>query len=155
MIPADCVVTPPRKGGFMRRALLIAALFTLAGCAVQPPSPADIQAKRFESVPGKAVIYIVRDSVDSPVHDMISLDGDALITTHPKTYYRWEVAPGAHDIRGYASSTAAITVNSQAGQVYFVQHVVHGNRRAGVQGTYLKRIDPDFGRELVSRARLL
>ncbi|MGZ8229401.1 MAG: hypothetical protein ACXW2A_06575, partial [Burkholderiales bacterium] len=36
----------------------------LAACAQLPPSPQEIEAKRFESVPGKAVIYVVRDEPD-------------------------------------------------------------------------------------------
>lgn len=46
----------------MWRALPVAVL--VAGCAQLPPSWQDVEAKRFESVPGKAVIYIVRDFPD-------------------------------------------------------------------------------------------
>jgi len=46
----------------MRRLLVVAVM--LAGCVQLPPTPQDIQAKKFEGVPDKAVIYIVRDLPD-------------------------------------------------------------------------------------------
>lgn len=46
----------------MWRALPVAIL--IAGCAQLPPTPQDIQAKKFEGVPDKAVIYRVRDIPD-------------------------------------------------------------------------------------------
>ena len=46
--------------------MLIPALL-LGGCAQLPPTPEDIQAKRFEVPPDKSVIYVVRPPVDSYV----------------------------------------------------------------------------------------
>jgi hypothetical protein len=103
------------------RALLLSLL--LAGCApLLPHSPADIQAKRFEAVPEKAVIYLVRDFPDSnDVPATVTLGEARTVTTYPGTYYRWEVDPGTHRIAGFAADNGAITLRVEAGKIYFVQ----------------------------------
>lgn len=139
----------------MWRKLLLTVL-VLSGCAAQlPPSAEDIQAKKFESVPGKAVIYVVRNSVDSAHHSSLLLDGVATITTHPGTYYRWEVAPGSRRISGFGGTSELLTLQVQAGRIYYVQHTVFGTIRSGPQVSYLQEVSERDGRMLVSQAQLL
>lgn len=135
------------------RMLALTAL--LAGCVQLPPSAQDIQAKRFEPVPGKAVVYIVRDTMGVPLMDTLWLDDSQTITTYTGTYYRWEVAPGTHRIVGFGSSTSSLTLNAEAGKIYFVRHVVGGTLRSGVQYSALERLDEQAGRASVARATLL
>lgn len=86
-----------------------------------PPSPADLQAKKFEAVPDKAVIYLVRDYPDfNDAAATIWLGDTAMITTYPGTYYRWEAAPGTHRIAGYGPDIGAIIVQTEPGRIYFV-----------------------------------
>lgn len=133
----------------------ILAALLLAGCAQLPPSAEDIQAKRFEPLPDKAVIYIVRDNVGSHLDHSLWLDESALITTHTGTYYRWEVAPGAHRIKGGAESTSSLALNVEAGKVYFVHHIVYGVEWNAAYLTGLERLDDQTGRARVAQARLL
>jgi hypothetical protein len=128
--------------------------FLVSGCVQLPPTPQDTQAKKFESVPGKAVIYIVRPVVDSNVQGPLSFPG-GMISTHRGTYYRLEVTPGAQRIEGAGASTAAITVQAEAGKIYFVEHTVFGSLREGLLSMALRRIDEDRGRKMVSEATLL
>lgn len=139
----------------MLRILPIAFIALLAGCAPLPPSPQDIQAKQFESLPDKAVVYIVRSNMDSMLPETIWLDDHATITTHPRTYYRWEAAPGTHRIAGFARSNATITLRTEAGKIYFVEHTVQGIWRTGVVGSFLRQINEQAGRALVNRSELL
>ncbi len=132
---------------------LIALL--LAGCAQLPPTPQDIQAKKFESVPDKAVIYIVRTSMDSRELGALLLDDYASLTTFRKTYYRWEAAPGKHRISGYGQQSAVITLEAEPGKIYFIEHTVLGTPRTGTTFTFLNRIDERKGRALVSDSELL
>lgn len=137
----------------MRRIALISLL--LAGCVQLPPTPEDIQAKKFESVQDKAVIYIVRTPMDSREPGTISLDDTAQVTTYGGTYYRWEVAPGTHRLTGFAGESGRVELNAQKGQIYFVRHTVLGSRRGGVQLTNLQKLTDQEGRALVSKAQLL
>jgi|RhiMethySRZTD1v2_1073278.scaffolds.fasta_scaffold1804528_2 hypothetical protein len=134
---------------------LVSALL-LAGCAQLPPTPEDIQARKMESVPDKAVIYIVRQPVDSDEGHTLSLDDRMIITTYKGTYYRWEVAPGIHRVSGFASGTESVTLNAAPGRIYFVQHTVVAHREDGsVLLSALQEISDQAGRNLVSRGRLL
>ena len=140
----------------MWRYLIPAIALFLAGCVQVPPSPEDIQARKFESLPDRAVIYIVRQPVDSDAGHTLSLDERLIITTYKGTYYRWEVAPGMHRVSGFASGTEAITLNAAAGRLYFVQHTVVAHREDGsVLLSALQEISDQAGRNLVSRGRLL
>jgi len=105
----------------MWRILLV---LLIAGCVQLPPSPQDIQAKKFESAPDKAVIYIVRASMDSHETGTISLDDNAQISTYAKTYYRWEAAPGPHRIAGFAGESGLVRFDAQAGRIYFAHRLV-------------------------------
>src|SRR5882672_5195579 len=105
----------------MWRALLLVSLL-LAGCVQLPPTPQDLQAKQFEALPDRAVIYVVRDYPDLiSAGATLNLGDTGMITTYPGTYYRWEVPPGAHRISGYAGDSGSITVAAEAGRIYFVQ----------------------------------
>lgn len=142
----------------MKRNYLILLNFLLctfvAGCAQLPPTPADIQAKKFQPVPDRAVIYIVRPLVDGNVHGPLSIPG-GMITTHPGTYHRLEVAPGAHQITGAAGWGVSVTVQTEAGKIYFVEQVATGGPREGLQSMSLRRIDETLGRRMVLDATLL
>jgi hypothetical protein len=137
----------------MWRRTLIA--LSLVGCAQLPPSPQDIQAKKFEAPPDKAVIYIVRSRLDSPTQASIALGDNLVITTQPGTYYRWEVSPGVHRISGYAQWTTSVTLRTEPGKLYFVLHSVSGNFRDGAQTASLQQIGERDGRALVTQAQLL
>ena len=135
--------------------VLVPALL-IAGCAQLPPTPEDIQAKKFEPVPGKSVIYVVRRTVDSDGTATILLDGKGSITTMRGTYYRWEVDPGTHRFTGMGPGGDNLTLTTAPGQIYFVQHQVMADRDDGaVIQTALQQVDDQTGRALVSRATLI
>lgn len=134
--------------------LLIPALL-LAGCAQLPPSPADLQAKKFEALPSKSVIYIVRTPMDSQETSGLSLDGRGQISTFQRTYYRWEVEPGTHRVAGMGWANEEVTLTTAPGKLYFLQHTVLGDRRSGAQNTRLKQIGEEEGRALVAHSQSL
>jgi hypothetical protein len=139
----------------MKHKYLILFILLFSGCAQLPPTPEDIQAKRFEPVADKAVIYIVRSAVDSPTAAAISLSGVGMIATHPGTYYRWEVTPGTQRIDAFGASTAAVTLHTQPGKIYFVVHTSLGSFRSGSLQQWLEITDEKTGRAMVSRATML
>lgn len=137
----------------MQRVFLIALL--LAGCVQLPPSPQDIEAKKFESLPYKSVIYIVRTPMDSRVAAGLWLDDTGPISTWPGSYYRWEVAPGLHHVTDQAPFTGSVALRTEAGKIYFVQHSVYGGRSSTPSFTRLRQIDELTGRTVVMQSELL
>jgi hypothetical protein len=132
------------------------AVLLLAGCVQLPPTPQDVQAKRFEPVPGQSVIYVVRSPLDSSEPQGLMLDGHATISTLPGTYFRWEVPPGQHHIQGYAFGNESVMLTTEPGRIYFLEHTVIGDPHdGGVQLTALRRVDEQYGRKLVMRSQLV
>jgi len=58
----------------MRRAITAFAVLLLFGCVQLPPNAQDLQAKRFEILPDKAVVYIVRQPMDSTEYGALLMD---------------------------------------------------------------------------------
>lgn len=137
----------------MWRYLIVAAV--LAGCTQLPPSPQDIEAKKFESIPGKAALYVVRDPTSVGLGAPIWLGQGTQITLWQGNYLRWVVEPGSHTISGIGASTASITVQAQAGKIHIVHFRVEGNLRLGISNSALQLMDDEAGRALVSRAVLV
>ena len=136
----------------MFRAWVIALL--LAGCVQLPPTPQDLQAKKFEAVPDKAVVYLVRDYPDfSDAAATIYLGEAAMITTYAGTYYRWEAEPGTHRISGFPGDMGAIVLRVEAGRIYYVQQRVSSFFRFAQ--SYYQLVPEPQGRAAVMRAVLL
>jgi hypothetical protein len=135
---------------------IISAIFVvlLAGCVAQPPSPQDLQAKRFETIPDKAVVYLYRDRpdfVDNPAG--LVLDGQSLGSTYPGTYYRLELAPGRHRIAGFAGDAGVVVFDTQPAKLYFVRHIV--SRLLQFDQSFFHFVSEAQGRNSVSRYELL
>ncbi len=137
----------------MWRVLLIAVAMAVAGCAQLPPSPQEIQAKRFQSVPDKSVIYVVRSHPD--LRDMpapLVLGDRGGVTTYPGTFTRWEVDPGTHRIAGLAGDSGQITLNTQAGRIYYVRQMVTGWRSPS---SSLQLVNEQHGQAVAMRGTLI
>lgn len=132
----------------------LAFALLLAGCVQLPPTPLDLQAKKFEAVPDRAVIYLVRDYPDFSDRSATIWVGDQVtITTYPGTYYRWEVAPGTHRIAGYASDIGTITLQAEPNRIYFVKQQLTPFMQWPHSYFYL--VSEPQGRAAVMRAVLL
>ena len=138
----------------MFKALIgIVAALVLAACAPMSTAPQSNVLPRIESVPGKAVIYLVRTKPDlSYLTTTIVLDDQIVGVTHAGTYFRFEVAPGRHRITGYGQDNGAITLDVYADRVYYVQHSVSGSWRATNPHSFFTVLDDARGRAALSRA---
>lgn len=138
----------------MRKAQLT-SLALICVCALMPArgEAAEKAAAPIESVPDKAVIYIVRQPMDSSEPSTVSLDGNQQITTHRNTHYRWEVVPGPHEIAGYAGAGGSVKLSTVAGKIYFVRHTVLVGRMGGSTTTQLREVSEKDGRKLVSQTQ--
>jgi hypothetical protein len=134
--------------------VLLLAL-ALAGCAPLPPTAEDIDAKRFERVPSKAVIYLVREIPDfSREAATVTLDDNMMGTTYAGTYFRWVVEPGRHQIRGYAGDSGSMILDVAADRIYFVQQSV-SRSFGGFVRSFFRPIPESYGRAAVLRAELI
>jgi len=135
----------------LRNLLLAVAL--LAGCQL-PLTPEDLEAPKFEAVPGKAVIYLVRVNPDFNDRQALVRVGDKLLfKVYPGTYYRWVVEPGTHQITGYAGDIGTITVQAEAGRIYYVRQQTTPFSRMPISHFFL--VNENEGRAEVLRAVLL
>lgn len=134
--------------------LLPILLTALAGCTPMPLTPADVEARKIEAVPDKAVIYLVRDNPDHNGVPATLLLGDRhMITTYPGTYYRWEVEPGRHTISGFAADHGSISLDVEAGRIYFVQQWTRPWISYAV--SYFYKLPESRGREIVTRSVMI
>jgi hypothetical protein len=137
----------------MRRRLLILIALGLAGCVQLPLTPEDLEARKFEAVPDKAVIYVVRDYLDFSNEQAPIYIGEKLLpATYPGTYFRLVVPAGKHTIVGYGQDSGAITVEVQQGRIYFVQQRVTHFR---VTNSGFEVVSEAQGRAAVLRSVLL
>ena len=133
---------------------LLPLFFVVAACVQLPPTPEDLEAKRFEPAPGKAVIYLVRSNADL-TYDATSvmLDGQMMGSTYVGTYFRWVVAPGRHTIAGFAGDNGSLAIDVASERIYFIQQSV--SRIFGMSHSHFQPIVEHSGRELVMQARLV
>jgi hypothetical protein len=132
---------------------IITAVMALAACAPMAPSAGSAAAPAIQGTPGKAVIYLVRTRPDtSDLTGALTLDGQMIGPTYTGTYLRLEVTPGRHRIAGYAQDTGAITLDTQADRIYFVQHSVSGSWRAQSPHSFFTVLDAARARAAMARA---
>jgi len=129
-------------------------LLSLAACVQMPPSPEDIEAKRFQPIPDKAVVYVARQRMDSDEAGTLMLDDRITITTLRGTYHRWEVDPGPHKIEGVAASPIRVVFNAEPGRIYYFMHTVFGTMRMGTTSSALQPVSDAQGQALVRQAQL-
>jgi len=118
---------------------LLAGAILLLACAVsaQAADPsagtaAETQARLFQPVPDKAVIYLLRDRGDLFRFEIrVLLDGRDMGSTSPNSYFRWEVPPGNHVIVSDTDPPAVLELSTQPGGLYYVwQDINVGRLRA-------------------------
>jgi hypothetical protein len=140
----------------MFRALSVSWLLALvlSACAPLPPSPQEIEAKRFEPAPGKAVIYLVRELPDiSREVSTVMLDDNMMGSTYPGTFFRWVVEPGRHQIRGFAGDAGVMVIDALPDRIYYVQQS-YTRGFTGFGQSFFRLIPEPYGRGAVLRGEL-
>lgn len=139
----------------IRRAVVTLGLLLAAtGCVTPlPPSPQELAAKRFEPVPGKAVVYVFRDLVNfSSVQAPLALDGNQIGASYGGTFFHLVVDPGQHRLAGMFGDNGSMQFSVQAGQLYFIQQTITVN--FGMVNSFFGAVGPAEGRSRVSQYQL-
>jgi hypothetical protein len=129
----------------MNRILLI-ALLLLTACAQLPPQPGDAAAKRFEPVPDRAVIYVLRSPVEREFVAPIMLDDEMMGSTYRGTFMRLVVPAGQHQIAGFAGDSGRISLKTEAGKLYFINQTTFGY--SSLTGSTFQLVDEQYGRSI-------
>lgn len=127
----------------------------IVACAPLPPNPADLEAKRFEPIADKGVVYLFRALPDF-VDDGATIMVDDLMqgTTYPGTYLRLELDPGRHRIAGFASDAGFFEFEVGAGEIRFLQQsVIRGF--IGPARSQFRPVHEDYGRQAVLQYELV
>ena len=112
-----------------------------------------MQAKRFETVADKAVVYLYRDRVDfTDGAPGVMLDGQLQGSTYRGTYFRFVVAPGRHRLEGYTTDNGRYDFVAEAGRIYFIRQSV--SRLAGFDQSFFQPVAPEYGRAAVLQYEL-
>lgn len=125
-----------------------AAALLAAGCASTPQATRehDAQAKRFETHPGTAAVYVYRSGRDRLADaSVLYLDGRIIGDTLPGAYFRIDAQPGRRVLHGAGADLGRIPFDARPGRLYFIEtHVVEGQSQ-------FRTVPEEIGRERVAK----
>jgi hypothetical protein len=124
----------------------------LGGCAATPEASRqdDAEAKRFDSAPGAAIVYLYRaDAPGGRANTTLWLDGRLIGESLPYTYFRASVRPGKNLLSAFAGDPGRLEFETRGGEVYFVAISVRGDDGGGISDFRL--VSPDVGRAQIVR----
>lgn len=144
------------KSKFRINSILIISAFVLFGCATAPMAPAenDSKAKTFETLPGKATLYVYRNERFGAAISMdVAINGKTIGQTASKTFFKFDLAPGDYRIDSKAENTSTLQLSLDAEKNYFVwQEVKMGIVYARSK---LQLMDEEKGKQGVTESRLI
>lgn len=127
--------------------LLLIALLQITACASTPQAPLerDADAKKFQTHPATAALYVYRPESSSLDDESVLYVGDRLIgATLPRTFFRIDVRPGKQRLHGIGPDAGSIEFDARPGEIYFVSLRVY----SGYSHFALEK--PATGREQLS-----
>ena len=127
-------------------------LALLGGCAATPEASreTDAGAKRFESAPRAAIIYLYRADTPSDTTSTIWIDDRVVGQSLPATYFRVAVRPGHNRITAFAPDQGWLEIDTRDGGVFFVAMQVGGNADT-TSDTVFRSVPPETGKAHILR----
>lgn len=136
--------------------LALVPIVLAAGCASVPMESADkdTAAKSFAVAPGKANIYVYRNETYGAAIKMpVVLNGRLVGDTASKTYFKLEVAPGAHTILSKTENDSTVNLQAVAGRNYYLWQEVKMGLFAARSD--LRQVDETVGKAGVMECNLI
>jgi len=133
-------------------AALVALLALLGGCAATPEAPIqdDAAAKRFESAPRAAIVYLYRADNPSSATSTLWVDDRIVGQSLPATYFRVAVRPGRNRITAFGPDQGRLEIETREGGVYFVAMHVDGDGESS-PNTLFRIASPAVGKAEILR----
>lgn len=135
-------------------------LLMVTSCASVPLAPVeeDTMAKQFSPAEGKCLVYVVRPARGVGIAITITpvIDKQMVGALREKTYAVAEVEPGKHVVALGGSgmeSSSAVTIQAEAGHVYFVQVYPKMGMFAARSG--VEQMSEEEGKKLVQKSKLI
>jgi len=131
--------------------VLLTAL--IGGCAATPEASreSDAEAKRFESAPRAAIIYLYRaDTPNSGTTATLWIDGRIVGESVQATYFRVIARPGRNRISASGHDLGRIEIDTRENEVYFVAMQVLGDGESS-SGTIFRSVAPEVGKAAILR----
>lgn len=135
-------------------------LLMVTSCVSVPLAPVeeDTTAKQFSPAQGKCLVYVVRPSKVTGGGITITpvVDKQMVGALKAETYAVVEVSPGKHVVALGGSgmeTSAAVTIEAEAGNVYFVQVYPKMGMFAARAG--VEQISEEEGKKLVQQSKLI
>ncbi len=139
-------------GTLKTASVLIPLLALLAGCAATPEASLqdDAEAKRFDSAPRAAIVYLYRADTPGSTTSTLWVDDRIVGQTLPATYFRVAVRPGRNRIAAFAPDHGRLEIDTREGGVFFVAMQVGGDLDAP-GNTLFRSVPPEAGKAEILR----
>ncbi len=130
--------------------LICILLALIAGCASTPQASltTDSDAKRFDSAPNAALIYIYRPIGGGPGVSTIWLDGRLVGESLPQSFFRVAARPGRNRITTSGNDLGRLEFDTHADGVYFVEARVQGESQSEASSSF-RLVTPDTGKAAI------
>lgn len=122
----------------MKILTLLFLSFLFVSCATVPKASKelDLQAKTFQPVEDKAVLYIFRDEYfGAALKKQVSMDGKIIGATGPQTFIRVETSEGKHRIN--SNDEDILEIDVIRGKIYYVRQEIKTGVISGSSKLYV------------------
>jgi hypothetical protein len=141
----------PRFALLLASVLLVFALPQALAAAPLASPEQDRYAKQAVPPAGKALIYVYRlEDAGAQVAPGIWLNKRASGQIEPQTYGMWAAGPGRLEVRAGQVDATPLTINCEAGRIYFIQLTVNADGSAN-----LRQVSYGTGRTEMKQAQLV
>lgn len=112
------------------------------------------ETEAFTPSPNNGMVFLYRNQPKRlPIETPITLDGQLLGETGPRTYMVLELSPGRHRLKAKTGGESVLNLDVEAGQIYFVWQSIRAN--FFYASTRLQLVDEAVGRAGVLESKLL
>jgi hypothetical protein len=138
------------RNGPIISAVIGVLLALLAGCASTPQASlgTDADAKRFDSAPNAAIIYIYRPIGAGQGVSTIWLDGRLVGDSLPQSFFRVAARPGHNRITTAGNDPGRLEFDTRADEVYFVEARVEGESHSESISSF-RLVTPESGKTAI------